>query len=94
MLAITLVIIVVGLLIVAVLASWRAGRTGSRRNGYAPGEGGAVGYVPGYMPGIRQKTEQHEDTATELVDPPHERDAAVDLDSNTVHLRRSDSGTR
>ena len=89
MLATTLVIIVVGLLVVAVLASWRAGRSGPRRNGYEPGEDGAVGYVPGYMPGIRQKTEQHEDTATELVDPPHEEDAMVDLDANTVHLRRS-----
>jgi hypothetical protein len=53
-----------------------------------PVEGGTVGSVPGYMPGIRQKAELREDASTELVEPPHDRDALVDLDANTIHVQR------
>ena len=40
------------------------------------------------MPGIRQKAELREDASTQLVEPPHGRDALVDLDANTIHVQR------
>ncbi|MEJ2870631.1 hypothetical protein WCD74_22910 [Actinomycetospora sp. OC33-EN08] len=51
--------------------------------------GTPIGYLPGYMPGIQQRAERREEAATELVEPPLARDAAVDLDANTLHVRRS-----
>ncbi|MDL5156673.1 hypothetical protein [Actinomycetospora termitidis] len=51
--------------------------------------GTPIGYLPGYMPGIQQRGPRRDEAATELVEPPHHRDAAVDLDANTARVRRS-----
>ncbi|GAA4855486.1 hypothetical protein GCM10023201_57280 [Actinomycetospora corticicola] len=90
MLAIVLAVVMIALVLVGAVRI-----TYQRRHRDADVEprevpsGPAIGYVPGYMPGIQQKAERREEVATELVEPPHRRDAAVDLDSNTVRVRRS-----
>lgn len=50
--------------------------------------GTPLGHVPGYMPGMSPKAERRDEPATELVEPPHRREAGVDLDANTVRVRR------
>jgi hypothetical protein len=89
-LAITLGVVMVGLVIVGgiAVARRRVDRNAPDLTIYEPADGSAVGSVPGYMPGIRQKAEQHDDTATELVEPPRERSVGVDLESHAVRVRR------
>ncbi|MCD2196647.1 hypothetical protein LQ327_25055 [Actinomycetospora endophytica] len=89
MLAITLGVVVVALVVGALAVRRRRdGRDAPNSSTYELVDSGAVGFVPGYMPGVRQKAEHYEDAATELVEPPHDRDARIDLEDNTVHVRR------
>lgn len=90
MLAIVLAVVIVALVVVGAvrIAYQRRHRDADVESREVPG-GPAIGYVPGYMPGVQQKAERREEAATELVEPPDRRDAPVDLESNTVRVRRS-----
>lgn len=87
MLAITLgglAVLVVG---TVVLLRLRRDRVPPDVTTYEPAGGGAVGQVPGYMPGMPRRIERRDQVGTAVVAPRREQ-SSVDLDANVVRVQR------
>ncbi|HEY2224948.1 hypothetical protein [Actinomycetospora sp.] len=92
MIAIILGVVIAVLVVVAAVRSTYRRRDPDAAGPGADGlgAGSSLGQVPGYMPGMRQKQERYDEASSALVEPPQPRDAAVDLDANTVRVTRHD----
>jgi hypothetical protein len=90
MFAIVTVAVVVALVVAVTVRLAIRRRDSGRASTVDLGDGGGLGNVPGYMPGMRQEQERHDQASTALVEPPNRGDAAVDLDANTMRVSRPD----